>query len=230
MNRYERKFIISFSEYFLLRSALLLAGKPDAHAVKKQRYPVFSKYYDTDTFEFYSQKIEGEFKHVKIRERKYTTNWNTDTTCYLEAKIKQRDEQIKIRVRKDQNGNYPASPEYDCLQEIVYKSNLRASCNVYFEREAYYINCGNEQVKINFDHNICALFPQEHFMDMDLLNRREVSLCNEVLMEVKFGGIELPEKIIRLLKQADIRPTSFSKYIWCIDFLRDQTGGFRDLG
>ena len=230
MSRYERKFFIHQNEYVYLRSLFSMIGTTDSNSQKGSRYPIFTKYYDTESSEFYDQKLEGDFKHIKIRERSYSTKWDRCFPNFIEAKIKYRDEQTKIRVPRDQWGNYKRTEGYQYICELLSQENLTHTCNIYYEREAYEIPSDKGFVRINFDHNICALFPNELKMIPELIGSRSLDEGEHTLMEVKYSGIELPTQISHLLSAIDTKGSSFSKYMWGCDHLETIKGEFNDIG
>ncbi|MBR4329584.1 MAG: VTC domain-containing protein, partial [Candidatus Riflebacteria bacterium] len=58
-------------------------------------YYVSSIYFDTDNFDFYQDKLEGEFFKLKIRIRRYSQDSENWVSPKLELKIKHSDNTIK---------------------------------------------------------------------------------------------------------------------------------------
>ena len=221
MTRYERKFILTLEDYEVIKERAFFMGAIDPHAKKENRYPVFTRYYDSEQKEFFTQKIEGEFSHLKIRERVYATCWQKGAGRFLEAKIKTRDEQKKIRIPYDEQKGYTSSPYFNYFQNILSKKNLSLTCNIYYEREAYLIPTLWGEVKINFDHHICALLPSELIMTKKLLSKRCLDEGRHILMEIKHRNNQLPEVITAMLKRLDTKMVSFSKYAWGLEYLEN---------
>lgn len=221
MNRFERKFVITHKEYHMIAPTIKHLSLVDSHARNKSRYPVFTRYFDTPDRTFVQQKVEGEFEHVKIRMRSYSSRWHNHGPYFLEAKLKEKDCQHKVRIKISDLNDYSQNPEYLKIQNVIYDRALEPSCNIYYEREAYELNSENLKIRINFDHNICALFPEELSMTPHLLNERQLDHGEHILMEIKCSNIEFPNSLSQILGLLDTKIISFSKYVWGYEFLNE---------
>lgn len=225
LSRFEYKFVLNLADYHRMKRQIQLLAKPDAHARLGGRYPVFTRYFDSPRYDYYFQKIDGEFHHIKVRLRSYDTKLNFPRS-HLEAKIKYRDEQIKVKVPYGQDG----TPEMKFIDQITADLDLSASCHIYYEREAYQFTHQGRLLRLNFDHLISALWPHEFQMSSDLLNSRTFSDGGSVLMEVKLPTPEWPELLRKMLSELSVKKLSFSKYAWGIGFLNQLKGDEYGMG
>lgn len=219
MSRFERKFIINLEEYQKLKALVQLLGICDSHSLKKDRYPVFSQYFDTKDLRFYYEKIEGLFEHSKIRIRTYGSRASPSSKTYLEAKIKRKAEQFKLRIPEIQKGRFQPGKDLDFLTSMMAEERMVGTCNIYYEREAYQIPDNSSWLRVNFDHNVCCLPPSEKEASLDHEFKHCLDDGQSILMEVKGLSHDPSELMQWLLKGVDTRAISFSKYIWGIEHL-----------
>lgn len=221
MPRFEKKFVVSLADYYALQSQLQLIAQPDPYSEVNGRYPIISRYFDTEDLEFYNQKIEGEFTHCKLRQRVYGNSMAAAGEVYLEAKIKARSEQIKIRIATEgcHQAGAPKCPYQAYFQEVLATRSLRVICHVYYEREAFHWQVAGQTIRINFDHNITALPPDRSAIaDADFATSR-LDPGQNILLEIKSDRLDLPPIVSQVLARADTKPLTFSKYIWAYEYL-----------
>ncbi len=220
MARNEYKFILNIAQYEYLRARFNMLFTPDSHDRGQFRgYPIMSAYYDTSDLKFFYQKINGEFYHTKIRLRIYGPSLLEPGKGFIEAKLKSNDLQNKIRIaipyrRKlldPKSWYYIEDKQMDEL--LSYCQDLYHVCNVYYERLAYeWKSPSNVRVRLNFDSNILALPKNQLCVVNDSLSHQRVIAEDQVILEVKVDGVELPDLIKRELKAADVSLERFSKY------------------
>jgi SPX domain protein involved in polyphosphate accumulation len=235
MHRIEMKFIISFAEYYSFRERLSFYATPDAHGQKNGRYPVFSSYYDTHDLEFYNDKIEGEFEHLKIRVRGYAKSLELAQHLFLEAKVKNSNRQTKVRLPFSLNREVASSINESGHKDLVYfqeycgKKELRHACNVFYEREAYALTSGVDKIRINFDTNILYLHRDELTVTGEHIETRQLLAPGQVVLEIKHTSTTLPQFLQQELHHLQTSITSYSKYanaIYRLGKLTDITGAY----
>lgn len=92
----EFKYPVSFEQKDLFLSEVIGFLKSDQNG-NNGVYRVSSVYFDTKNFDFFYDKIEGEFYKIKIRLRRYCLDSNNVwSSPKLELKIKKGNETIKI--------------------------------------------------------------------------------------------------------------------------------------
>jgi hypothetical protein len=221
------KFILSFSEYYSFRERLSFYATRDEHGQKNGKYPVFSRYYDTHDMEFYFDKMEGEFDHIKIRTRAYTSSLDHPEKMFLEAKVKMDKRQIKVRLPYNpQTGIEEAiansgHPDWTFFQEFCGRKVLRPTCNVYYEREAFSLQSGTDKIRLNFDSNILYLHKDENTINSKLLETRQILNPEEILLEIKHSSTVMPPFLQQELHNLNSQVTSFSKYANSITLLKN---------
>jgi len=228
MNRIEMKFIVPFADYFSFRERLKFYATRDLHSLESGQYPIFSTYFDTHDLEFYHDKIEGEFEHVKIRLRGYAKSLAESEVVFLESKIKHNKFQTKIRV-PFQFGNQldklesslleSEHPDLSFFQEQCGKKSMRPACNVYYNREAFSLKCGFDDIRINFDTDILYLHRNEQTVQPIHFETRQLLVPGTVVMEIKHSDFSLPSFLQKELNQMDTSITTFSKYANSVDRL-----------
>jgi len=193
--------------------------------MKFNHYPVCSLYFDTNDHEYFFQKINGEYKHIKIRLRKYTRNFFDNGPLWLETKIKIEDRLTKKRqVIHGKARNY-LSPENwslmereDLLRErAIYK--LRPSCFIYYEREAFESFFDENKIRITFDENISSYSLLGKFES----RKRVFSHKDDksILMEIKLSKDQYPNFLKDLLQQFSLKRVYFSKYAEGLSIIKD---------
>lgn len=218
--RSELKYILTYTQFLNLKGKLDFLLPRDKFLFEKKNYNVLSKYYDNQTYDFFYQKVNGEEKHLKIRLRTYDTKFDESSSGFLEAKMKDGFIQKKIRIERNNLSEYfnPTSwnsleePDLNFFEMIHLTKNLYPTCNVFYKRDAYDFHSGSQRIRINFDTDICALFPYEDDINGVNLQNRRILKENEVLMECKYDKYELPRTITELIATVESKHTTFSKY------------------
>lgn len=218
MSRFERKYFIGHADYLYLKDVMATIGYKDSYLGNKNCYPIISQYYDTSGDDFYLDKVEGEFQHIKVRRRCYAPDFR-EKDCFWEAKIKLRDEQVKLRVRE---GDEAGEQVRTYIDNMIIERSLTPACFVYYEREAYYISTDSEDIRVNFDHNILAHHIPDDCSLLDWNRGWPVDTNGKVLCEVKSRNAEMPALVDSLIKSIDTSRTSFSKYISGRDALKER--------
>ena len=240
--RFEKKFLIDYASYVGIRAAVCQALEPDEFTGSQSAYPILSAYYDNESMEFYRQKIEGEFDHVKIRLRTYSPSLLTPGKFFLEAKIKHNNNQYKVRIPLDPKTkeecrqvlrpSFWASLEdkgVDVIGESLFSTNLFHVCSVYYEREVYDGMIGSDRIRFNFDTHLTSLMPGEFTATKELIASRN-PLEYFAIMEIKCEKSELPKAVLELLTMYSVHETRVSKYSESINLIHENYGGIITYG
>lgn len=226
--RTEHKFMLTYPEYVYLRERIIDMLPVDPHVGSNKAYPVFSKYFDTPELDFFYQKINGEFDHVKIRIRQYQRELSKHTPGFIEAKVKYKFDQQKYRIAFDKLGDlddphsWPLDHPY--FQSLIWQTGLAPLCNVYYEREVYEGTIGASNVRLNFDTNVLFLNHYENLVTAEALSTRQMLRDFYAVLEIKCNEHDLPEEIFEQLKAVNAERSTFSKYANAIEFLAAQRG------
>lgn len=231
--RTETKFLISTSQKIYFEQWLRALFKTDAHGVEG-RYPVLSRYFDTPNLEFFYQKIEGEYFHVKLRARRYSQSLLEGSPLFLESKIKQNIAQTKIRIVDHENKGYLLDPtrwhesmdrDREYFLEWRSRHRLTPTVHVFYHREAFELEDPEQgKIRINFDTDLTPLFPFEMRVTEDLAHARALLEPGEVLMEIKHAGGDLPPMIAAECQALGVSQTTYSKYANCLLALDQMMG------
>jgi len=225
--RIERKYIICFEQYLQLKPLIASLLSRDKYlSNKKIKYPVLSQYFDTKNFEFYNDKINGEFEHIKFRLRSYSDN--LADSGFLEIKHKITNKQRKYRFKVDPHqvveNNFFNNEDLLCklpsqLCFMLLSHQLHPSALVYYEREAFeeLVQQHNNalRLRVTFDYNIKA--------KMDISSEKWTSVLKTlgldssfVLMEIKYDREDYPLFLSEIVKSFNLEEISFSKYALAI--------------
>ena len=211
--RYEKKYIISPSQYENLMSKL----QEYIVADKYGSYTICNIYYDTPNYELIQKSISGPFYKEKLRLRSYGTVAG-DGKVFLE--IKKKSDGVVYKRRKQM----PLSVAADFIREGIKPQNAgqigeelywflkryQVSPKVYiaYDREAYVCK-EDELLRITFDRNI--RYREDR---LDLAEDTQGTLLlpqDQMVMEIKIAD-SFPFWLARLLSECEIYPSSFSKY------------------
>lgn len=248
--RIELKFLLNFHEYHSFRERLTFYASRDSHATANGKYPVLSRYYDTPDLEFFRDKLEGEYTHIKIRTRCYSRSLTASQKMFLEAKIKLNKRQMKVRIPfncsgtagEDGTGNHGSnslgdhnvaasilrSGHEDLLffEEFCSRKMLQPTCNVYYDREAFSLTSGTQKIRLNFDSNLLFLHRNEVTVKDELIESRQMLHPGTVLLEIKHNQSALPGFLQQELHGIQASLTSYSKYANSIGLLQNLTQSF----
>jgi hypothetical protein len=218
--RFERKFIINDIQKSALWQAIHLLFETDKHQINRNSYPVFSRYYDTHNLDFFDQKMDGEFEHIKLRLRQYSNEFKLGQKCFLESKYKENEQQFKFRINLDPSSNYlnplswleNTSPQNLNLFKIINIASVVPTCNVFYERTALETWLHGQFIRLNFDSNICYLYPNE-FEANDYVHKARQTLGHDAtILEVKTTSREIPPVIMQIFRHYNVVERRFSKY------------------
>lgn len=203
---------------------------PFSAEIENHSYTVRSIYFDTDSFDFYYEKMDGLKIRKKIRCRAYN-EFDVDKPAFLEIKrrynnqiIKERAkiplsriEEIHKRLENPSDIDTKWVNNKNTVEKYLYnikKLNLHPAALVTYEREAY-IGALNNHERITFDKNIrCLLFPEisELFREDDL----KIVTDTLYILELKFENF-MPKWMISLVRDLRLRQEPIPKYCMSID-------------
>jgi len=211
--RHEKKYILSHSQYQLLRSVLKEHMEEDEFGL----YSICSLYYDTDDYELIRHCNNKPVYKEKLRLRSYGVP-NQDQIVYIELKKKYQGITYKRRMPLSFREawrylNHGIKPETkgQILNEIdwfIHRNSIKPVILLCYDRIALFGKENNE-FRITFDFNIR--------WREDNLNMSKGSYGTpliekgSILMEVKTPGA-LPYWFSAILSELKMYPNSFSKY------------------
>ena len=219
--RHEWKFICDENSLMLMENKIRHLCRLDPYVGPEGNYEIRSLYFDTYDDCCFQEGMDGTDNRKKYRIRIYD---GCPEMIKLECKHSVRGMKAKeiCRISKHQCESLikgkPVSDVKDG-QELLKRFLLEQRTELFtpkvmveYTRTPYLFNIGN--VRITFDRNICSGFGTEHFLE-PTIERREIFLMGEQLLEVKFDEI-LPSFIVELLAAGQqMSRTSFSKYVLC---------------
>ena len=222
--RIERKYLVSQALAEILKQRMGFMAQPDPHGLLGS-YSVFTTYYDSTQRHLATEKLDGNYAHLKLRRRSYLTQGAP--ISFTEAKIKCDQRQFKIRYPSD--GGFWVFEDVEILSTCGWPGLARGgfvasvtpACHVRFERAAFSIP--GTGVRFNFDSNLQALFPNEA-LDLSQAPEGCSVIPGRVVFEIKSSDWELPEWVERELKGLVGGAVTFSKYIEALNALESLKG------
>lgn len=217
--RCETKYIISAEHAHTLDAWLESMTIADPHNLKTG-YPILSVYYDTQSHDYYHEKIDGEFYHRKARLRTYGLD-TLKGPSFFEIKYKYHDDGYKKRVCLSES-EVSSIEELGSLMQFGDAENrmllgsrpIYPVCCVFYRRKAYKCLTSNGMIRLNLDTQICwrssgfnSLYDQHHLLFPN----------GEVVLEIKAPHRRHLDKIMDVLIMGGERRTTFSKYISCMN-------------
>jgi len=214
--RYEKKYIITQEQHFLLENIFSRHMKPDSFG----KYLVQNLYYDTDGWDVIRTSIEKPLYKEKMRLRCYG-EMNQENVLFLELKKKYRGIVYKRRMTVPAKA-FPAGSVRDVVRADV--SQIARELDFYLKANAVYgkiyisywrsafVGAEDGDLRVTFDTDMrfrldCLEYirPGEgHF----------ILPQEKILMEIKTPG-GIPVWLARTLCEKKIFPTPFSKFGVC---------------
>lgn len=216
--RTEKKYLLGWQEYYVLRNLLHCVMHRDANASENGDYTIRSIYFDSADHLQYTQKLDGILERRKIRLRTYGEHASGNVK--LEIKNKWNDG-IHKEVARLQRSDAQALLLGDTDRLLRYEDDVAAKVfgifkgaayqpvvAIDYEREAYTLPF--DQIRITFDKNLrCA---SEALTALDAQRTYFPAISGEyVILEVKYNHF-LPEFIRRILGSISGVNLSISKY------------------
>lgn len=220
--RYEKKYLLTLTQYQALLPALGLHMGPDPYCENGEEYEIYSLYYDTEQHDLIRHSLSHPYYKEKLRVRSYRVPRSREDPVFIELKKKIGGVTAKRRVELPLREAYwflaggapPVMPDYlsrEVLREIA------SFLNLYAVRPAVYISykrlafTGREDptLRLTFDREICT---RRERLLLEAGSFGELLIPEEQrLMEIKTLGA-LPLWLVRELSALGIYSRGFSKY------------------
>lgn len=226
--RFEYKYRLTYQEYLQVRSAIHPVMKKDGYTIQApgQKYLVRSLYFDSDTFNNYLEKINGDCDRVKLRIRTYDSSPISNIPLRVELKARKGITVEKYSTwitYKDykffMTKNHWEKFEDATLSEFeryVHLKTQKPKIIVEYLREGYRTRSGNN-IRITFDHKVKSahadsLFPEKPFFRFHHPGR--------IILEIKCMKSQ-PLWLRQLIFRHGLRITPNSKYTQGIEVARN---------
>lgn len=212
--RYEKKYIISFSQREQLLARISDILLPDEFGEST----LCNLYFDTPDYRLIRASIERPVFKEKLRIRSYGIP-DKDSNVFVELKKKYKGVVYKRRI----NMTYEEAVDLLCrrnlplskgqvLGEVAYfmghYKGLRPSVSIFCERSAFY-SAEDENLRLTFDRNVRF---RNQLLDLSLGDDGTRILEDGLfIMEIKSLN-SIPLSIVHTLNELEIYPRSFSKY------------------
>ncbi|MEE9432140.1 MAG: polyphosphate polymerase domain-containing protein [Melioribacteraceae bacterium] len=250
--RLEYKFLVSNNDLPKLRMKMMpyLSVDPFAKDKEGNQYTVRSIYYDTSSFDYYHEKMDGIKIRKKLRIRSYNKT-NASNIVFLEIKNKydnfigknrsplEYEDLVNLLETKQlqpyimtNNGYANSIEDAEKFLHHFYKNDLKPTVLIVYDREAYFSKF-DPSLRITFDKNIRYL----ENPSLDLLyedGNLEYAIPNHFVLEIKFAN-GYPKWLQNIVMEFNLTRRSVSKYTICIDsskiinpFKRTFTSTFND--
>ena len=237
-NRFELKYLITLKQAEKFKSDLRAYLIPDAHGNDQGRYALRSLYYDSPGLRCYWEKEHGIRFRRKLRIRLYETSQviTEETPVFLE--IKQRVDRVTQKRRallsyrdalllsNDRQIPMHAPADSELIEEVyafIWQYNLRPTCLVRYNRQAYSGTSYDPGLRVTFD---TMLTVQSHPLHLHEAHAGLSMLPgNYVVMEIKVND-RIPTWLVELIAAHNLQMTRVSKYCRGVETVWD-TPGFR---
>lgn len=220
--RYEKKFLITTSQYEKLIPKLLEYMNHDKYCKNNNTYSIYNIYFDTKNSDVIRHSISKPYYKEKLRLRSYKIPTSLDDKVFLELKKKINGIVSKRRVvltlgeanKFIYENIRPKTNDYinnQVLNEIEYylsKNKVYPTVYIAYERNAFFCKTDHD-FRITFDSNV--LTRRDHLRLEDGSFGDDVVGEGRYLLEVKILGA-MPLWFTSILSNLGIYPTHFSKY------------------
>jgi hypothetical protein len=225
--RHELKYYIPSAEAFVLTQRMASILKYDKNS-NQTGYYVTSLYFDDMFFDSYYQKIEGVYEREKFRIRIY--NYSSDfIKLELKKKIASYVKKDSERISYEQYQNIvrgngcslsEATDDHkSLLNKFLIQCKIKKLSPVVIVDYLRHVFVDSGDLRISFDHDLRVstgdndlFFPNPSYL--------RVLSQDLVIMEIKYSTY-LPAHIHALLNSAKAQYCSISKYVMCLDRLKE---------
>lgn len=231
--RYELKYVITWQQRDLLMAALLSRMSPDLHGDSAGNYTITSLYYDTQHYDAYWEKIEGEKLRRKVRVRTYgEQSVQPETRCFLEIKQRQNKTLTKKRVRLPYADAIAfgeldsAARVHDLSQheraitdEVAYLAHVRnlvPSCVVRYNRLALNGDAHYPDLRVTFDTELRGRTHDLSLLSTGYADDIYFLLPDTCILEVK-ANHSVPYWLAQLLNKHRCTMRRISKYCTALE-------------
>lgn len=220
--RYEKKFLITATQYEKLIPKLLKYMNPDKYCKNNNTYSIYNIYFDTKNNDVIRHSISKPYYKEKLRLRSYKIPTSLDDKVFLELKKKINGIVSKRRVvltleeanKLIYENIRPKTNDYvnnQVLNEICYylsKNKVYPTVYIGYERNAFFCK-DDPDFRVTFDSQV--LTRRDYLKLEDGCFGDDVVGEGRYLLEVKILGA-MPLWFTRILSDLTIYPTHFSKY------------------
>jgi hypothetical protein len=214
--RVEKKYLLTQAQYAALSEGM----RPYLRRDEYGRYTICNLYYDTDDFRLIRASLEKPVYKEKLRLRSYGVPTDTDKV-FVELKKKFDGVVYKRRTVLEcaraaaylSGGACPLPGDQICREIDWFLGSYPLSPKVFlaYEREAL-AGADDPQLRVTFDTGLRWRTDQ---LDLRFGDQGDPLLMDgKILMEIKIPGAA-PLWLSHLLSEAQVYPTSFSKYGLC---------------
>ena len=212
--RFEFKFLLSYSQFRLIKHDLLPYIKNDKHNKNNEPYDVRSLYYDNSQYESANEKIDGLLFRYKYRLRTYTSKFDKNTPFFFEKKGRYNNYVFKDRVNINAKDISSLKKLFKLknseLLNQFYKDSIIKSLKpiiiINYKRLAFFSKFSDE-FRLTFDSDLTAIESSEIFPK----NFRSVCLFpDKIIMELKFSH-KIPVWFHKLIEKNNLTRISISK-------------------
>jgi hypothetical protein len=160
-------------------------------------------YLDTCDLQFYNHHVCGKLNRFKVRYRIYESTGGS----FLEIKCKSNKMRtIKWRIKNNmQKNKFDEQAENFLANHIGSDKCIKPILDNWFNRITLVGIGFNERVTLDFNLSFAEI-------DSDASNTEKIELPYLAIAEIKFDKSAVFSPFYRLLKELNIRPSSFSKY------------------
>lgn len=196
LNRVEKKFLLNRTDFF----AVIKALNPSYLCLEINNCVVnnyYNTYFDTPDFDFFSQHHNKKMQRLKVRKRYYQTT----NTYFLEIKQKSNERTTKNRLEIFNADTFLSDNEKKFLSTHISNTNFSpftANVHINYKRLSMINTEKTERLSFDFDIDFVS---ENHSLR---LNNLIVAECKQIKNSESY--------FINLLKQNNIKRTSFSKY------------------
>lgn len=222
-NRYEIKYLVETRRIEEIKEKLSGFFEPDPYSIADKGYYVYSIYFDSPRYNFYTEKREGQLTRIKPRIRTYLRATDAaPETFFLE--LKGRHDRIILKRREEISREFaqallrpsrgvldPRDLESPTLGEFVYlaeRDNLMPCVTVMYRREpfnaAFYPG-----LRLTFDTRIQCSFRTRFDNPQHVFS--EALPFNYFVLELKYND-KIPRLFMDRLRQLELKQQSVSKF------------------
>lgn len=224
--RFEHKYRIPALQYYQIRNAMTPHMEPDEFTVDQGEYLVRSLYFDTDRYQAYHEKINGDFGRIKIRVRSYAATHREDAPLRVELKTRRGAAMEKFSSFVPlssyqafmETGHWPEHEDSSVLTEfarLYHLRTLRPKLLIQYQREGL-VSRRREDLRITFDHHVESCSATEIFPAHTYFRPHHPET---VILEIKCKN-DQPVWLSRLVRQHGLKLVASSKYAMGVEISR----------
>ncbi|HMU42929.1 MAG TPA: polyphosphate polymerase domain-containing protein [Ignavibacteriaceae bacterium] len=232
--RIEHKYYLSESDIYNFKKEMMPFVKYDTFALahEDRNYTVRSVYYDSDSMQFYHEKIDGLKVRKKLRIRGYN-DFHGEKVVYIEIKRKSdcyvwknrapllfsdiskffNGDSIEDLILTADKNSYAITDAKKFLYHY-FKDQLHPTALISYEREAMF-GAMNDRLRITIDKNLRYLISP---VISDLFNEAKLQYVfnGTFILEIK-SDYGYPVWLRDLLSRHQLRRSAISKYTLSLD-------------